>query len=110
MKVVGGPATIDVDVDGVGKFRIRKRTLRLGLRIEGQVYATFGGAIPGPESPIFGAAYDLAYLQVMVESAPAEFPSLDDIDPLDADSVMTVLKVAGACREAEARFRSGSQS
>jgi len=107
------PATYQVEVEGVGTFTFRRRTMRDAPRIEQMMLDILGPSFRiasiGDDSAreyVANRAAQLAQLEtLMVQSADGW--SLDDLDPLDEDDVKVINKVYGRFLEEEERFRKG---
>lgn len=95
--------TFDVEVEGIGAFTFRKRTMADQIWVESEAYRMAGG---GPESCPGGysSAIRLAALQRFTVAAPNGW-DLSDADPLDMEAWDRVMQVSEAHREAEDRFR-----
>jgi hypothetical protein len=80
----------DVEVDGVGTFVFRQRTIRDQFRIEAEASRVMGG-------PCDDAAVE----------APTGW-DLEGFDPLDPAATARIFDVARRLRETEATFRAGA--
>jgi hypothetical protein len=100
--------TYMLEVEGVGSFEVRRRSMRISTAIA----AEFNRLTEGQEqlSSFFGHFCQVyATLKVIIAKGPDGW-DLDALDPDDADSYDQLIKVFTAIREKEAFFRSGLQA
>ncbi len=93
----------EVEVEGVGKFTFRHKTVGLQIGIECEMAAATRGQAP-EDKELRGWAYAWAQLLVLTETAPAAWDLLQ-MDPDDAETIPRVLLVHGRLVEEQARFR-----
>lgn len=93
------------EVEGVGRFGFRQRTMRDEFRVEA-IYSDLTGGIATPTGVLEFYARAFATLKTLTESAPEDW-DLESLDPFDPDSYARLQKVYSALRGAEERFRSG---
>ena len=96
------------EVTGIGTFRSRKRTMRDTFRILAERERILGGDGATLSERLRSAAGALAEVTVLVESAPEGW-DVDKLDPLETADYERLYAVAGALRDAEARFREGAK-
>ncbi len=96
------PNTFTVAVDGVGTFILRKRNLRLAMQIAAEALKVVGGPADTPWQAQTGEM--VATLMVQTVTAPAGW-DLELLDPMDAEDYALIIKVWGAIRGAEDKFR-----
>lgn len=98
-------ANYEVEVDGIGSFTFRSRTIRDQFRIEAEASRVMGG--PCEDEMLRQGAIQFATLLVLtVESPPAW--DLEAFDPLDPEATAKIFAVHRRLREVEAGFRPGS--
>ena len=91
-----------VEVDGVGSFLFRHRTLKLQIAIEAGMERVTLGPVQGAGLRLFAAA--IATLETLTVEGPDGW-DLDEIDPLDDEEFAKVEKVFGRLRDVEETFR-----
>ena len=97
--------TYQVEVDGVGTFTFRRRTMGDFVRIPNKALEILGGV---PQHPwLLDQATMLAELGMLAVGAPEGW-DIEMMDPLDDGDVAVVRKVHGRLIEEEARFRGGA--
>lgn len=95
--------TFDVEVEGIGAFTFRRRTMRDQFKIEGETSRLLGGPVNDPT--LVAGAGAFAELAVLTVEAPADW-DLEGLDPFaPVDSINTLWRVHGALRKEEERFR-----
>jgi hypothetical protein len=94
-----------VEVDGIGAFVFRSRTLRDQFRIEGEAARVLGGSCE--DRALQAGAISFATLLVLTEEAPPGW-DIEGFDPLDPAATAKIFEVARRLREVEATFRPGS--
>lgn len=97
--------TFTVQVDGVGAFECRRRTMRVQVAIA----AEYNRLVEGAESisrSLDSMASFMSYLQAMIVDAPEGWDAYA-VDPDDPDEVEQLQQVYAAIQAAEARFRKG---
>jgi hypothetical protein len=95
----------DVEVDGVGTFVFRHRTIRDQFRIEAEASRVMGG--PCDDTALETGAVAFATLLVLTVEAPTGW-DLEGFDPLDPAATARIFDVARRLREVEATFRAGA--
>jgi hypothetical protein len=97
--------TFPVEVQDLGTFLFRRRTMRDNFAIEGEASRLVGGPV---DDPILGAgAMAYATIQRLMVQPPDGW-TLDGLNPYEAKAVEQIYRIAGALGEAEARFRGGA--
>lgn len=97
------PHTQVVNVDGIGSFVCRRRTMRVAIAISAEYNRlTEGSENIGPE--FAGICNFMAYLRAMIVSGPDDWAPYD-IDPEDTEAMDRLRQVYLAIKDAEARFR-----
>lgn len=99
------PATFPVEVDGVGAFVFRRRTIRDQFRTEAEASRVMGG--PCEDDALRLGAIAFATLLVLTVESPPGW-DLESFDPLDPEATGKIFAVARRLREVEAGFRAGS--
>jgi len=94
--------TYQFDVEGIGTFTARRRTMRDSAAIPNHAISILGGW-PGHPA-ILEQATRLAELEMLITRAPEEW-DIQSLDPLDKDDQAKLDKVHGGLRDAEERFR-----
>lgn len=94
------------EVEGVGRFGFRRRTMRDEFRVEA-IYSDLTGGVATPTEVLDFYARAFAILKVLIESAPDGW-DLESLDPFEPNSYEKLQKVYSALRGAEERFRGGS--
>lgn len=90
------------DVDDVGSFFARRRTMNDSAAIPNRAISILGGV---PSHPIMlQQATKLAELEMLIVGAPDGW-DLAGLDPLDQDDQELIDAVHGGLRDAEERFR-----
>lgn len=97
--------TFPVDVDGIGSFVFRKRTIRDQFAIEGEASRVLGG--PTEDDALRMGAVSFATLLILTKEAPPGW-DLEGFDPLDPAATAKIFAVAARLRETEATFRAGA--
>lgn len=98
------PTDFTVEVDNVGVFRFAKRTMRDEMRIASE-YSRLTEGVETPTIWLETVATWISTLKVLTVSAPADWQSLDDIDPLDEATYSRLMAVHAALRAKEGSFR-----
>lgn len=98
------PTDFTVEVDNVGVFRFAKRTMRDEMRIAAE-YSRLTEGVETPTIWLETVATWISTLKVLTVNAPADWQSLDDIDPLDEVTYSRLMAVHRALREKEGSFR-----
>lgn len=96
------PNTFTVTVEGVGTFILRKRNLRLAMQIAAESVKIVGGPAETPWQAEVGEM--VAMIMVQTVTAPAGW-DIELLDPMDAEDHSLIIKVWGAIRGAEDKFR-----
>ncbi len=99
--------TFTVQVDDVGAFECRRRTMRVQVAISAEYNRLVEGAETVSRSLDAMASF-LAYLQAMIINGPDDWDAYA-IDPDDPDEVDQLQRVYAAIQAEEARFRKGRQ-
>ena len=94
-----------VEVDGIGSFTFRRRTIRDQFRIEAEANRMLGGPVEDDMLKM-GAAAFATLLALTVEAPPGW--DIEAFDPLDDVSTARVFLVHRRLRETEATFRAGT--
>lgn len=89
-------------VEGIGRFRFAKRTMKLEMEIQRE-YASLAGGVD-PTAWLITLAEYLSTLRVLTVDGPEGW-DMDNMDPLDEDTYTKISKVFNALREREERFR-----
>lgn len=92
-----------IDVEGVGNFRIARRTMRSELQI-GAEYSRLTEGVETPTEWLANVAAWLATLKVVVVEGPAGF-GMDEIDPMDPAIYNKLFLIYEAVSEKENSFR-----
>ncbi len=100
--------TFHLDVDDIGHFEFRHRTMRDEMRI-GAEYSRLTEGVDTPSPWLDLMSTMISVLKVLQVAAPDGW-DVDDADPLDDDSYKQIVLVYNALREREARFRGGDGS
>jgi hypothetical protein len=100
--------TFVVDVDGVGSFECRRRTMRVEVARQAEFCRLTEGLQSIPEE-FAGVCNFLAYLKVMIAKGPDGW-DVDDVDPEDQEQLKKLREVHAAIQTAERRFRAGAKS
>jgi hypothetical protein len=98
-------ANFPVEVDGIGSFIFKARTLRSQFLIEAEASRVMGG--PCADEALRQGAIQLATLLVLTVEAPQGW-DLEALDPLIPEDIAKVFTVHRRLREVEAGFRPGS--
>lgn len=101
---VNGKPTFDLEVEGIGAFTFRHRTMRDQFRIEGEAARFLGG--PCDDQALHSGAVSFATLLILTVESPPGW-DIEQVDPLDKDALEQVFEVARRLREVEATFRPG---
>lgn len=94
--------THTVEVDGVGSFTFRRRTIKDQFRIEAEVGRMLGG--PAPDDMLRAGALAYATLLILTTQAPDGW-DLDELDPLNQEDTDKLFLVHRRLREVETTFR-----
>lgn len=97
--------TFPVEVDGIGSFTFRTRTIRDQFAVEGEASRVLGG--PCDDEALRAGAISFATLLVLTVEAPPGW-DIEGFDPLDPAATAKIFDVARRLREVEATFRAGS--
>lgn len=100
------PATFPVEVEGIGTFTFKKRTLDAQFKIEAGAVRLLGG--DAPSDTLYHLAITFATVQYLAVTVPDKW-SIEEIDPLDKEQMDRVQTVFGRLREAENTFRAGAK-
>lgn len=103
---MNSPATFPVEVDGIGSFTFRKRTLDAQFKIEAGAVRLLGG--DAPSASLYALAISFATVEHLAVTVPEGW-AIKEIDPLDDEQMDQVQKVFGRLREKELTFRAGSK-
>jgi hypothetical protein len=95
--------TFDVDVDGVGHFVFRRRSLRDEFRVQAEVSRLTEGIQPA-DNEVWRFAQAVAAIKVLAVKVPDGW-DIDKADPFDSGTYERIIKVSEALREREAFFR-----
>lgn len=95
-----------VEVDGVGRFRFARRTMRDEFHV-GAEYSRLTEGVDTPTAWLGQMASMVSNLKVLAVTVPADW-DIDAMDPLDNESYSRIVKVYNALRVQEDTFRSGS--
>lgn len=99
--------TYVLDIDGIGRFVMRRRNFALELRIAAEVNRIVGGQNEVSEW-LMGLAQMVAALKVLVVEGPKNW-DIDEMDPDDPDSYAALYKIIQEVRQREATFRQGNR-
>lgn len=99
------PPTFQVDVEGIGTFEFRKRTLRLEQRVSAE-YSRIT-EVPNPEPWASVIARYEAEIKVLASKVPEGWTP-DEWDPEDKESYEKIRRVGEALAEREKFFRTGA--
>lgn len=99
--------TFPVEVDGIGSFVFRKRTMRDQFAIEGEASRVLGG--PCEDDALRQGAISFATLLILAVENPPGW-DIEGFDPLDPAATAKIFEVARRLRDTEATFRAGSTS
>ena len=102
-----GPSTFPVDVEDVGAFVFKRRTLDAQFKIEALATRMLGGETAS--DTLYRMAVTFATVSHLTVTAPEGW-SVEDVDPLDNEQMDRVQKVFGRLRAAEETFRAGSKA
>lgn len=102
-----GPATFPVEVEGIGAFTFKRRTLDAQFKIEAGAVRLLGGETAS--DTLYRMAISFATVEHLAVTVPPGW-SIDEIDPLDTDQMDRVQTVFGRLREKENTFRPGSKA
>ncbi|HET7675834.1 MAG TPA: hypothetical protein VFL54_09960 [Gammaproteobacteria bacterium] len=94
-----------VDVEGIGTFQFRRRTMRENLRIDAE-YSRLTEGVETPSKSLDLTAEMMSTLKVLTEDAPDGW-DVDALDPLDPETYRKLIAVYSALREKEEFFRRG---
>lgn len=100
-------AVFRVDVEGVGCFGFRRRTMGDECRITAVADRLIGDDSEGVSARAWNLAYLLAALKVLTEEAPDGWDPIN-ADPGDPEIYDRIMRVWAAMQDAEARFRTGA--
>lgn len=92
-----------VDVDGIGQFQFRHRTMKCEFRI-GIEYSKLTGGIEKPTPWLNNFATMVSELTALTVTAPEGW-DIDAMDPLDENTFKKIAKVHKALRTEEDSFR-----
>ena len=98
--------TFPAQIEGVGAFTFRRRTLRDEIKI-GAAHERLTEGLESVSEGFRRLTYMLAALSVMTLDSPPGWEPMD-LDPLDPETFTKVGAVYGGLREAEERFRAGA--
>lgn len=96
-------ADFPIDVPGVGRFRIARRTMRDEFRIAAE-YSRLTEGVETPTVFLHVYAWAFATMSVLVSQAPDGF-NPETLDPLDEASYATLIAVHATIVAQEDRFR-----
>lgn len=102
MPNVTAQKTFPFEVPGIGGFTFRARKIRDEVQIQAEASRIMGG--PCDATGVLNVAVAMATLSVLLTEKPEGF-SIDDLDPLDGESIKTIFAVYGGLRTAEDEFR-----
>lgn len=94
-----------VDVEGIGQFTFRRRTIRDQMRIEGEVNRILGGSVTDNITLSTLSLY-YATVSVLTVQAPTGW-DMEEMDPLDDATFSKIADVFRSLRTAEEKFRAG---
>jgi hypothetical protein len=97
--------TYPVDVEGVGHFVFRKRTLQDQITIQASAARRTGGQVDDPELRSF--VHALCVLKTLTVQSPEGWDP-EALDPLEPGETGKIWDVHEALRSAEEKFRSGA--
>lgn len=97
------PKTFVENVEGIGTFTFRRRSMLDELNIAAE-FSRFLDGVATPTPYFENLAGMLAVLKVLTVDAPDEWDPIS-LDPLDPDSYQRLLSVHGALRAREDTFR-----
>lgn len=97
------PPEFTIEVEGIGAFTFRKRTMRLEVQI-GVEYSRLAGGAETPTDFLVSLAGAISVLKVLTVQAPPKW-DLDAMDPLDDSAFGKLFQVFGALRAREDAFR-----
>jgi hypothetical protein len=100
--------TFTLDVDGVGAFTAKRRTMLTEIEIAAEANRLVGGQEELSEW-LRGLVMTVATLKVQIVKAPDGF-DLEELDPDDPDSYALMQQVYRAVKAKEADFRSGKRA
>lgn len=96
--------TFEAEVEGLGLFTFRKRTMRDQTSIEAEQHKILRGITDSPA--LENTAHMIAVLTIQTITAPKDW-DLEALDPLDDGDWKLLRSVWEAFRKAEERFRKG---
>ncbi|NCA72069.1 MAG: hypothetical protein EOM91_18720 [Sphingobacteriia bacterium] len=100
--------TFTLDVDGVGVFTVKRRTVLTEIEIAAEINRLLGGQ-DAVSNWLAGLVATVATLKVQVAEAPKDF-DIDELDPDDPDSYDLMNRVYRAVKAKEGSFRSGKRA
>jgi hypothetical protein len=98
-------ANFPVEVDGIGSFIFKARTMRTQFLIEAEAARVMGG--PCEDDMLRAGAVQFATLLVLTVESPPGW-DIEGFDPLDSEETAKVFAVHRRLREVEAGFRGGA--
>lgn len=101
------PATFPVEVEGIGEFEFRKRTLRLEQKISAEYSRITEVANPEPWASVI-ARYE-AEIKVLASKVPEGWAP-DEADPEDPETYQRIKRVGEALAAKERFFRTGAEA
>ncbi len=93
------------DVEGVGRFRFRQRTMNDEMVIQ-RLYADYIGGASNPTAWLITLAEWQAVLNALTVGGPDDW-DIGTMDPLNTETYDKLRRVFIALRECESRFRGG---
>lgn len=104
LTVAGLKPDFTAEVEGLGTFGFRERTMRMGYRVEEEVLKILGGTASHPL--IYMETKKFAELSLLTVQAPDGW-NIETLDHLDEDDRKLLTQVWEAFRSAEDTFRAG---
>ena len=100
--------TFGLDVDGVGVFQVKRRTMLTEIEVAAEVNRLVGGQ-EDLSDWLRGLVQTVATLKVQIVEAPDDF-DIEELDPDDPDSYALMTRVYRAIKAKEGDFRSGKRA
>lgn len=98
--------TFSVEVEGIGPFVFRRRSMRDEFRIEAEVSRLTEG-VATPTANLLAMANVVAPVKVLCVEAPKNW-NIDELDPFDEESYKRIAAVHTALATKEKLFRAGN--
>ncbi|NCC29690.1 MAG: hypothetical protein EOM22_16505 [Gammaproteobacteria bacterium] len=100
--------TFKLDVDGVGVFTVKRRTVLVEIEIAAEINRLLGGQ-DAVSNWLAGLVATVATLKVQLVDVPKDF-DIDALDPDDPESYDLMNRVYRAVKAKEGEFRSGKRA